>query len=86
MKSKLPELIEDANIIFTLNKIYYRFDLVNFNMNQGRLEQGTGFAQKYISEIEGNFKSLGKAINDFSKETVLKEKQEIKISKVKIKY
>ena len=54
-KSELSQNLKDIETLNLLYKIYYRFDLVNFNMEQGRLEAGAAFAKEYINEIKDNF-------------------------------
>lgn len=62
VKLVIVENIEDAEMLILLHKIYYRFDLINFNMNQGRFGNGAAFAKEYIKEIEENHVSLERKI------------------------
>lgn len=58
VKSELPNITESSEILVLVHKIYYRFDLINFNMESGRLGSGQAFARDYISEIETNYSKL----------------------------
>lgn len=60
---RIAEVIEDAEILHLLHKIYYRFDLINFNMENNRLGPGAAFANEYISDIKSNYESLKKKID-----------------------
>ena len=55
IKIELAKTLEDLDILILLHKIYYRFDLINFNMQRDRFGVGAAFARKYIEEIEKNF-------------------------------
>lgn len=51
-------LIDDAGIVRAIGMIYYRFDLINFNMEQGdptHIGAGHAFAHEYIVEMDANF-------------------------------
>lgn len=54
-KFELLQNLKDIEILLPLHQIYYRFDLVNFNMEQGRLGAGAAFAKEYIDDIKENF-------------------------------
>ncbi len=54
-KFELLQNLEDIEILLPLHRIYYRFDLVNFNMEQRRLGAGAAFAKEYIDDIKENF-------------------------------
>lgn len=54
-KFELLQNLKDTEILLPLHRIYYRFDLVNFNMEQGRLGAGAAFAKQYIDDIKENF-------------------------------
>lgn len=67
-KLELCQNIRDIEILRTLHKNYYRFDLVNFNMGQGRLGPGAAFAEEYIEEIKKNYKKFINALKPYLKE------------------
>jgi hypothetical protein len=46
---------EDQKLLESLHQIYYRFDLINFNMEKDRFDVGAAFAEEYIDEIKRNF-------------------------------
>jgi len=55
VKNEFPQNFKDIEILNLLYKIYYRFDLVNFNMEHDRFGPGAAFARQYIDEIKENF-------------------------------
>ena len=62
-KLYLTEKIKEQEILWTLQKIYTKFDLINFNMEAGsidrtRLASGAAFAKEYIEEIKENFEKF----------------------------
>lgn len=58
--------INDIEIIGILHKIYYRFDLINFNMERDAFGVGAAFAEQYISEIEINYNKLINKLNSMT--------------------
>jgi len=56
--SILSQYINDIEILNLLHRIYYRFDLINFNMDRNRFGVGAAFAKQYIDEIKENFRKL----------------------------
>lgn len=46
---------EDDRVMGLLARIYYRFDLINFNMEKDRFAVGAAFAEQYIEEMGSNF-------------------------------
>lgn len=54
-KLSLTQNINDIAILDLLYRIYYRFDLINFNMDHNRFGVGAAFAKEYIEEIKENF-------------------------------
>ncbi len=64
MKVELSKNIQDPEILRLLHKIYYRFDLINFNMNHDRFGAGAGFAKEYLSEMKANLTALKERIKD----------------------
>jgi len=61
-KSELLKSIRDTEILNILHKIYYHFDLVNFNMDHGRFDRGAAFAKEYIDKIKENFEKFREKI------------------------
>ena len=60
---RIAEVIEDTEILHLLHKIYYRFDLINFNMENGRFGPGAAFAREYISDIKSSYELLKRKID-----------------------
>ena len=58
----LVQYIDDVEVLTLLHRIYYRFDLINFNMERDRFGVGAAFAKEYISDIKENFENLKKKI------------------------
>ena len=56
--SILAQHINDIEILNLLHRIYYRFNLINFNMEQDRFGVGAAFAKEYINEIKENFEKF----------------------------
>lgn len=57
-KSRSLETIENLEVLHLLHQIYYRFDLINFNMERKAFSVGGAFAKEYINEIKKNYSSL----------------------------
>lgn len=55
---RLAGTLSDAATLTLLHRIYYRFDLINFNCESGRPGSGGAFAKKYLSEVEENLDKL----------------------------
>jgi hypothetical protein len=51
--AKLP-----ADILTTLHWLYYRFDLVNFNMEGERFQVGAAFAEEYQAKMHRDLERL----------------------------
>lgn len=60
---RIAEIIEDTETLRLLHQIYYRFDLINFNMENNRFGPGAAFARDYIKEIKSNYESLKRKID-----------------------
>ena len=58
MKNEIALYIEDIEVLKLLHSIYYRFDLVNFNMEKNRTGVGAAFAKQYLSEMQANLEML----------------------------
>jgi len=54
----LAQNIDDIEILNLLHRIYYRFDLINFNMEKDRFGVGAAFAKEYINEIKNNYEKF----------------------------
>ena len=63
--SILHQNYTDVEILNILHGIYYRFDLINFNMEQGRPGPGAAFAKTYIDEMEKNFETFKNKISSY---------------------
>ena len=48
VKDELARDLEDREILKLLHRIYHRFDLVNFNMQRGKLSVGAAFAKSHL--------------------------------------
>lgn len=55
---RLAATLTDKEMLKLLHRIYYRFDLINFNCEIDRPEAGSAFAKQYVSEIEENLVKL----------------------------
>lgn len=55
---ELAREIEDTEMVVLLHRIYYRFHLVNFNMNRGELGVGAWFAKDYGQEMKDNLSEV----------------------------
>lgn len=60
VRLEVCQTLDNIDILRYLHQIYYRFDLINFNMERGRFQEGSAFAGQYIEEIRENFKFLKK--------------------------
>lgn len=65
-KSELSQNLKNIEVLNLLYEIYYRFDLVNFNMEMNRPGAGAAFAKEYIGEIKRNFEKFKKEILKFN--------------------
>jgi ssDNA-specific exonuclease RecJ len=63
-RHEICQNIKNFEILQCLHKIYYRFDLINFNMECNRLAVGASFAKEYIDEMKKNFKKFQNFINE----------------------
>ena len=52
---RLAATLSDVEALALLHRIYYRFDLVNFNCDRGELVAAAAFAKEYMTELEANF-------------------------------
>jgi hypothetical protein len=57
-QAELAQWLEDVESLVLLHRIYYRFHLVNFNMNRGEFGVGARFAQEYIEEMKDNLSKV----------------------------
>gem|GEM_PF-3693455 len=57
------EALKEPEILRLLHKIYYRFDLVNFNMEREAFESGAAFAAEYLEEMKENLSKLKKLLS-----------------------
>ena len=60
-KIELSQYIEDLkapDALRLLHRIYYRFDLINFNMEREAFATGAAFAEEYLQEIRENLSKL----------------------------
>jgi hypothetical protein len=60
-RNELVEYIEDLNareVLRLLHKIYYCFDLINFNMQREKFGVGGAFAEDKLSEITSSLSKL----------------------------
>jgi hypothetical protein len=67
----LGRYVEDLEVLKLLHQIYYRFDLINFNMEKNRFGTGARFAKDYFEEIQSNLARV-KARMSTSKKKVMK--------------
>ncbi len=52
------EYIKDPEILKFIHRIYYSFDLVNFNMEREKFDVGAAFARDHIVGIQNNLSNL----------------------------
>lgn len=62
-KNELAQSIDDVEVLRLLNRIYYRFDLINFNMEREAFDVGGAMARDHLSEME---EDLSKAKDRFN--------------------
>lgn len=55
--------IRDLDLLQSLHQIYYRFDLINFNMEREEFAKGAAFAKQYLVEIKENYKKIKEKLN-----------------------
>lgn len=55
---RLAETLADMEALALLHRIYYRFDLINFNCESTRPESGAAFAKQYFDELCENLSKL----------------------------
>lgn len=55
---RLAASLSDVETLELLHRLYYRFDLINFNCEAGRPESGGAFAKQYLKEIEDDLTTL----------------------------
>ncbi len=56
--SKYIEDLKAPEVLSLLHKIYYRFDLINFNMEREEFGVGAAFADQYLQEMQDNLSKL----------------------------
>ncbi len=55
---ELASKLEDPEVLVLLHRIYYRFDLVNFNFEHDRPGPAAAFAKDYLAEMKANLSKL----------------------------
>lgn len=55
---RLSEIISNIETLSLLHRIYYRFDLINFNCEMNRPSSAGDFAKTHIAEVEENLAKL----------------------------
>lgn len=55
---RLAGTLGNAEILTLLHRIYYRFDLINFNCEIDRPGSGGAFAKQYLTEMQENLSNL----------------------------
>lgn len=55
---RLAGTLGNAEILTLLHRIYYRFDLINFNCEIDRPGAGGAFAKQYLNELQENLSNL----------------------------
>lgn len=58
VNERLAATLDDAETLALLHRIYYRFDLINFNCEAGRPGSAGTFAKDYVEEAEENLAKL----------------------------
>jgi len=51
LRNQIPLYAFEAEVLKLLHSIYYRFDLINFNMNQGNYGAGGGMARDHLDKL-----------------------------------
>lgn len=65
---RLASTLSNSEILKLLHRIYYRFDLINFNCELGRPGAGAAFAEVHLQEVEINLKKLKELLRPSSGE------------------
>ncbi len=55
---RLAATLSNTEMLKVLHRIYYRFDLINFNCEMNRPGPGGAFAKTYLSEVQENLGQL----------------------------
>lgn len=55
---RLAATLSDTEMLSLLHRIYYRFDLINFNCSVERPGPAAAFAKEYLEELEANLSKL----------------------------
>jgi hypothetical protein len=58
----LASKLDDPEVLILLHRIYYRFDLVNFNFEQQGLGPAAAFAKDYLNEMKSNLAAVNTAV------------------------
>ncbi len=59
---RLARTLTNPDILKLLHRIYYRFDLINFNFEMNRPDASVDFARTHIGEVENNLTKLKEII------------------------
>jgi hypothetical protein len=51
---RLAATLSDTETLAVLHRIYYRFDLINFNCERDEPGAGAAFAKEYMTDMEAN--------------------------------
>lgn len=62
---RLARTLTDPDILKLLHRIYYRFDLINFNFGMNRPRASVDFARTHIGEVENNLTKLKEIIGTY---------------------
>lgn len=62
---ELASKLTTPNVLVLLHRIYYRFDLVNFNFEQGRPGPAAAFAKDYLDKMKSDLTDLKGLIDDW---------------------
>lgn len=62
---ELASGLKELNVLVLLHRIYYRFDLINFNFDKDRPGPAAAFAKDYLAEMKANLTTLQATISEW---------------------
>ena len=62
---QLASKLADPKVLVLLHRVYYRFDLVNFNFEHDRPGPAAAFAKEYLAEMKDNLTNLKAMVDEW---------------------